>query len=81
MKPTEKLFDLIPKLDPVGFIGLARLLRVNVVSGDSKEPRKFTEVLEDILKSFDKQSRVRKREILQIVKAYTKKDASNTEHS
>ena len=77
MKTVEKLFDLIPKLEPVQFIGLARLLGVKLIDlekSDEKgaEPRQFTEVLEDVLRAFEKLNRKRQREVFQLVKQAVK---------
>ena len=80
-KTTEKLFNLIPKLGPVEFAGLARLLGVQLVeevnpnAEDVKEKyasRDFMDVLEDVLKRFEKLGRSRKREILKLVKQASK---------
>lgn len=76
MKPTEKLFELIPTLHPIEFIGLARLLKVQLVEDD--KPRMFSAVAEDVLRKFDKLDRAHKRAILRMVKAASKKDAGNS---
>ena len=77
MKPVEKLLVLIPKLEAVEFIGLARLLGVPVVAkkeevaADDKEkyePREFLDILEDILAKFDKLGRARQRELIKLIK-------------
>lgn len=91
MKTVEKLFELIPKLEPVEFVGLAHLLGVKLVeetnpsTEDAKErytPRAFTEVLEDLLKKFETLGRGKKREIVKMVKDTIKargdKDGSNS---
>lgn len=93
---TEKLFNLIPKLDAVEFVGLARVLKVRLMDEtnpdaenvkDKYTPRAFSDVLEELLQNFEAQSRNRRREIIQVLKAATKKakkgeeDASNTEDS
>lgn len=81
MKESEKLFNLIPKLDAVEFTGLARLLKVQLLeeknpeaeqTKDKYEPRGFVEVLNDVMIAYDKQNRNRKREILKLVKDATK---------
>lgn len=78
MTNTQRLFDLIPKLSAIEFIGLARVLGVKLHTDEKDEqdhfiPRDFTSVLNDVLEKFDKQSRQRKREILQLVKKAAKK--------
>lgn len=78
MTNTETLFNLIPKLSAVEFAGLARVLKVKLYSEEKDEngrfiPRPFTDVLNNIIKNFEKQNRTRKREILQVVKKAVKK--------
>lgn len=82
MKPVEKLFNMIPQLDAIEFTGLARLLKVQLIkevkpeAEDPKEKyevRDFISVLNDMLEKFETQSRARKREILSLVKAATKR--------
>lgn len=95
-KQTEKLFNIIPKLDAVEFVGLARILKVQLMeetNPDAEEmkdkytPRAFSDVLEELLINFEAQSRERRREIISILKEATKKakrseeDASNTQDS
>lgn len=81
MSLTEKFFDYIPKLNAVEFTGLARLLKVQLLDEinpqaeqvkDRFAPRPFTDVLDDMLRAFDKQNRKRKKEIIALVKAATK---------
>ena len=76
MKQIEKLFELIPKLQPIEFIGLARLLKVELL--EDEKPRSFVAVTEDVLSKFDKLGRAQQRSILRMVKAATKKDANNS---
>ena len=82
MKQNSKLLDLITKLEVTEFIGLAKLLKVKLV--EEKDPdaaesseryaaRDFSEVLNDILMNFELQTRARRREILSLLKAATKK--------
>ena len=93
MNNTEKLITLIPKLEAVEFMGLARVLKVKLFEEkdmsaekleDKYQPRDFSDVLQDMLGNYNGLNRARKREILRIVKkAATKtkvnKDAGNTE--
>lgn len=76
MKQIEKLFELIPKLQPIEFIGLARLLGVELL--EEKKPRSCIAVTDDVLNKFDKLGRAQQRSILRMVKAATKKDANNS---
>lgn len=83
MKQTSKLLELIPKLEVQEFIGLAKILKVQLVeeiNSEATEPserytaRDFSAVLEDVLHNFESVDRARKREIIQILKAATKKE-------
>lgn len=92
MKPIEQLINLIPKLEAVEFMGLARVLKVPVIEEadmtaekieDKYKPREFSDVFSDILSNFNKLNRARKREILKLVKVASsnpkvKKNAGNT---
>ena len=62
------------------FIGLARLLRVELVEkvDDNIEPRDFTVVLNDTLKAYQNANRNKKREILRIVKKANANHTKNT---
>ena len=68
MRSSTLLLDLIAKMQPIEFAGLARLLGVKIVDGEPATPRPFTDVLEDVMKKFEAQNRTRKREILRLVK-------------
>ena len=63
-----KLVDSISKMEPIEFIGLARLLGVKLISADEDgAPREFVDVLTDIMEKFNALNRTRKREILKLV--------------
>ena len=95
MKPTEQLIKMIPQLEAVEFMGLARLLKVKLVTEkdlnaekleDKYEPREFTDVFAEMLEKFEKLNRARKREILKLIKVASskekvKKNAGNSEDS
>lgn len=76
MKLGMQLIEQISKMEPVEFLGLARLLGVQVLeenkeaTGDKDKftPRRFADVLEDVMAKFEKQNRGRKREIIKLVK-------------
>jgi hypothetical protein len=64
---------LIPKLDAVQFIGLARILKVKLVeeknpngetAADRYQARDFTDLFDDVLRNFSLSTRARRREIL-----------------
>lgn len=95
MKQTDKLLKDIPRLDPIEFMGLARVLKVKLMEPISAEnetgeiklaPRDFTDILSDVLAAFEASNRKRRREILQLVhEAATHKevipDAGNSKDS
>lgn len=77
MKPMDKLLKCIPTLEPIEFIGLAKLLGVNLLEQAPPDPEKpekvelvprsFTDVLADVLAKFDQANRTSKRQVLQLV--------------
>lgn len=76
MKLGMQLIEQICKLEPVEFLGLARLLGVQVLEEnkeaisekDKFKPRSFADVLEEVMQKYEKQNRSRKREILKLLK-------------
>lgn len=77
MKSNMQLIEMICKMQPIEFVGLARLLGVQVLKLNSNleseedkkyQPRSFADVLEDVLAAFEKLNRTRKREIIKLVK-------------
>lgn len=81
MKEIDKFITLIVKLQPVEFMGLARVLKVHLYANEeTREPREFEEVFAEVLERFDKSNRTRRREIIQLVKTALKggNDASNS---
>lgn len=70
MKEIDSFINTIAKLEPVEFMGLARVLKVPLFTGEGeeREPRDFTDVFEDVLENFSKCARPRRREILKLVK-------------
>lgn len=85
MKEMDRFITLIANLEPIEFMGLARVLKVKLFKdGETPEPREFEEVFAETLERFTKCNRARKREILTLVKTAVKhtpgdkKDAGNT---
>ena len=69
MTNTDKLLTMIPKLQPIEFMGLARLLGVKLYKDEKDEEghflnRPFSEVLGDVMARFDRLDRSKKREVL-----------------
>ncbi len=70
MREIDNFINIISKLQPVEFMGLARVLKVPLFTGEgeAREPRNFTDVFSDVLESFSKSGRARRREILKLIK-------------
>lgn len=70
MKEIDNFINIISKLQPVEFMGLARVLKVPLFTGEgeAREPRDFTDVFSDVLESFSKSGRARRREVLKLIK-------------
>lgn len=80
MKQIDRLLRDIINLDPVEFMGLARVLKVKLMEPDYEKnedgentgkvtlkPRDFTDILSDVLAAFEASNRKRRREILQLI--------------
>lgn len=85
MKDIDRFITLIADLEPVEFMGLARVLKVKLFKDEeTREPREFEEVFGETLERFTKCNRTRKREILKLIKTAAKrapgekKNAGNT---
>lgn len=74
MREIDNFINIILKLQPVEFMGLARVLKVPLFTGEgeAREPRDFTDVFSDVLESFSKSGRARRREILKLIKSAAK---------
>lgn len=74
MKEIDNFINTITKLEPVEFMGLARVLKVPLFTGEgeAREARDFTDVFSDVLENFSKCARPRRREILKLVKDASK---------
>lgn len=68
MNKKNELIELITKLEPVEFIGLARVLCVDIVSKEDKTTRDFYDVLNDIVNKFNALARKQRREILSVLR-------------
>jgi hypothetical protein len=70
MKEIDNFINTITKLEPVEFMGLARVLKEPLFTeeGEARELRDFTEVFSNVLENYSKCRRVRRREILKLVK-------------
>ena len=66
---TEFLEEVI-KLEPIEFIGLAKVLCAPVM--DNKEPREFEDILSDMMDNFISTGRRQRRDILKMIKEANK---------
>ena len=69
---TKFLKEISKIKEPEIFIGLAKVLGVKLLGEEKDEngkfiPRDFTEVLDDVMKSFDGARRSRKNELLKLL--------------
>ena len=83
-KQMNQFIRYIPLLEPQEFIGLAKLLGVEIVEQSTPKydednkvnvevnPRDFTDVLEDMLENFKKSNRKRRREFMKLLRSATK---------
>ena len=75
MNKKEEFFQLIKQLEPVEFIGLARILCIELINKETKQNRDFFEVFKDIINKFDTIGRKQKREILKVLRKVGKENA------
>ena len=81
MKEIDKFITLLVNLQPVEFMGLARVLKVRLYTNEEeREPREFEDVFAEVLERFSKCNRTRRREIIRLIKAALRStdNASNT---
>lgn len=75
-KISEKMLntfvEVLPRLETVEVIGVARLLKVKLYKED-KEPRSSQEILEECIVNFSKLNRERRKELLEVMKACASK--------
>ena len=80
MNKKNELIELITKLEPVEFIGLARVLCVDIINEEDKTTRDFYEVLNDIVDKFNTLARKQRKEILSILRRVKKENVIGTEN-
>ena len=68
---SEKIINRLVKLDPVEFLGVCKILKVNPI-GDDKEGRPFEELWEEVCDKIDSLNRVQKRNLDVLVRAVIK---------
>ena len=80
MNKENELIKLITKLEPVEFIGLARVLCVDIINKENKTIRDFYDVLNDIVNKFNTLARKQRREILSVLRKVKKENVIGTKN-
>ena len=80
MNKKNELIELITKLEPVEFIGLARILCIDIINEEDKTTRDFYDVLNDIVNKFNTLSRKQRREILSVLRRVKKENVIGTKN-
>lgn len=80
MNKKNKLIELITELEPVEFIGLARVLCVDIINEEDKTTRDFYDMLNDIIDKFNTLARKQRREILSVLRRVKKENVIGTKN-
>lgn len=80
MNKKNELIELITKLEPVEFIGLARVLCVDIINKEDKTIRDFYDVLNDVVNKFNTLARKQRREILSVLRKVKKENVIGTKN-
>ena len=80
MNKKNELIELITKLEPVEFIGLARILCVDIINEEDKTTRDFYDILNDIIDKFNTLARKQRREILSVLRRVKKENVIGTKN-
>lgn len=80
MSKKNELIELITKLEPVEFIGLARVLCVDIINKEDKTARDFYDVLNDMVNKFNTLARKQRREILSVLRRVKKENVSRAKN-
>ena len=68
---NQNFMELLIGLEAVEFLGLCKFLGVKLME-DSKSPRDFADLLNDLMEKFQNLNHTRQRELLQILKKVNK---------
>ena len=80
MNKKNELIELITELEPVEFIGLARVLCVDIINEEDKTTRDFYDILNDIVNKFNTLARKQRREILSVLRRVKKENVIGTKN-
>lgn len=75
MNKKDEFINLIKYLEPVEFIGLARILCVDIINKEDKTARDFYYVLNDMVNKFNTLARKQRREILSVLRKVRNENA------
>ena len=75
MNKKDEFINLIKYLEPVEFIGLARVLCVDIINKENKTARDFYDVLNDMVNKFNTLARKQRREILSVLRKVRNENA------
>lgn len=75
MNKKDEFINLIKYLEPVEFIGLARVLCVDIINEEDKTTRDFYDVLNDMVNKFNTLARKQRREILSVLRKVRNENA------
>ena len=80
MNKKNELIELITELEPIEFIGLARVLCIDIINEENKTTRDFYDILNDIVNKFHTLARKQRREILSVLRRVKKENVIGTEN-
>lgn len=78
-KGIERFQRQLLQLEPVEFIGVARILRVQLFNPDTMEPVPFEELFIRVLEEYKKLSRRQRKNLDRILRAATKKEEDSND--
>lgn len=80
MNKQNEFIELISKLEPVEFIGIARVLCVSIIDEENKTTRDFYDILNDVVNKFNTLARKQRREILSVLRRVKKENVIGTKN-
>ena len=80
MNKKNELIELITELEPIEFIGLARVLCIDIINEENKTTRDFYDILNDIVNKFHTLARKQRREILSVLRRVKKENVVRTKN-
>lgn len=81
VKQTKKFMAEVSKLAPEEFLGLAKVLCVQIFNQETKEPRDFYDILGDVIGSFAKLGKSQRKEIMVLLQTINRGEKNGNETS